>query len=132
MSSLRCRKERGMVGGKDRRVAPQDGRNSRVSPELTVQEATHRLAVPAMGMPKPGIERQVAFIERRSVVLPRCASAYRHIEHREVQEGDTSSMPGGECKGLSRFRFLLLRRSLRFDIISPTFRINAISTRIFC
>lgn len=106
-----AREECRVVGGEYWGVVLQDSRNGRVLPELTVQEPAYHLAVPSVGMLEACIERQVAFVERRPLMHTRLAPAHRHVEHREVQEGDRVRVPDDESKRLSRFGLSFLGRA---------------------
>ena len=92
-----------MVRAKDGRMAPRNGPNSGLSPELPVEKVSHLPAVPPLGMDKVSAEREIAVIEVSDLKLRGFRTVGRKVKDGNIQKVNVPGMPDGEVKGFPCF-----------------------------
>lgn len=90
-----------MVGGKERRIPPEDGGDLRMTAEFLIQESADLLPVPSKRVDKIGVEGKVPLVKSPGLQAGGFAAADGHVEDGQVQEGDGRAMPNDEVQGLS-------------------------------
>ena len=90
-----------MIRGEQRRLAPEDGRHGRVSPEYLIQESSDFYPAPSFGMHEIRIQRAVAFIETAKGKHCRLRAVDGEVEDGKVQEVYERTM--GHRKGEGPF-----------------------------
>ena len=77
-----------MIGSKQRRIAAKNGRYLRLSLELLIKEGADGASVPALGVRKIAVEREIA-LGKGGACQGRCLGASNgHVEDGQVEKAD--------------------------------------------
>ena len=91
-----------MVGGEEGGVIVEYGFDGGVSPEFRIQKLPDCSPVPAAGMPKVDIEREVPFVKSGCLKVSSLRAVDREVEDGDVHKLDFLGVINYEIEGMLR------------------------------